>query len=239
MESRIKDGETTIVLRCCDVMEGFAELEDESVDLIIADPPYNSKIKWDRKDDEWQFEWLEEAKRVLKEGGSIYVFFAPLNMYGVEGWIRRNLTLKNVLVWFHPNLYGCGLRYGTDRYKLSWEVVFYAVKGERAKHGKYIAVEAYKRYGRGMDVFNIPAPIPRYRLGQKPLKLIMRFVDLSSEPGDTVLDPFFGTGTTAVACKILGRNFIGFDNDPECLKIAVERVKKARRRRGLLEVLKG
>ena len=61
---------------CGDALEVLKELPDESIDLVIADPPYNSNVyEWDKKDDEWQFTWLKEIKRILKDGGSLYVFF--------------------------------------------------------------------------------------------------------------------------------------------------------------------
>jgi DNA modification methylase len=214
------------VLYLGDALEVLRSLSSESVDLVIADPPYNSKLKWDRKDDEWQFLWLEEVKRVMKEGASLYVFFAPLNMYGIEGWIRNNLTLKNVMVWFHPNLYGAGLSYGEDRWKSTWDVVFYAVKGEKAKHGKKVAEEGYKLNpkGGGFDVLLYPQPRPLLHKAQKPLELVMKLVHCSSNEEDLVLDPFFGSGTTAVACEKLRRKWIGIEIEEEFCKVAKKRL---------------
>jgi len=209
-----------------DAIEVLRSLPDGSVDLVIADPPYNSNIEWDRKDDEWQFQWLEEVKRVMKEGASLYVFFAPLNMYGVEGWIRSNLTLKNVMVWFHPNLYSAGLSYGSDRWKSTWDVVFYAVKGARAKHGKKVAEEGYKLNprGGGFDVLVYPQPRPLLHKAQKSLELVVKLVYCSSNEGDVVLDPFMGSGTTAVACERLRRRWIGIEIEEEFCKIARKRI---------------
>lgn len=211
-------------IKCCDVFEFLKEVKSESVDLVIADPPYNSKIQWDRKDDEWQIKWLEEVKRVMKDGASLYMFFAPLNMYGVEGWIRKNLTLKNLIVWYHRNLYGSGLSYGDDRYKSTWDVVFYAVKGKKAKHGKKVSSVAYRETGKGFDVMVYPQPRPLLHKAQKPFELIRTFVLCSSNEGDLVLDPFVGSGTTAIVCKLLKRNFIGCENNKEFYKLAKKRL---------------
>jgi len=218
-----------------DAIEVLRSLPSESVDLVIADPPYNSGIEWDRKDDEWQFLWLEEVKRLMKEGASLYVFFAPLNMYGVEGWIRKNLTLKNVMVWWHPNLYGAGMSYGSDRWKSTWDVVFYAVKGERAKHGKKVAEEGYKfnPHGGGFDVMVYPQPRPLLHKAQKPLELVMKLVYCSSNEGDVVLDPFLGSGTTAVACERLGRRWIGVEIEERFCEIARKRIEEELRVRKL------
>jgi site-specific DNA-methyltransferase (adenine-specific) len=216
------------VLYLGDAVEVLKSLPSECVDLVIADPPYNSGIEWDRKDDEWQFLWLEEAKRVMKEGASLYVFFAPLNMYGVEGWIRKNLTLKNVMVWWHPNLYGAGMSYGSDRWKSTWDVVFYAVKGKRAKHGKKVAEEGYKLNpnGGGFDVMVYPQSRPLLHRAQKPLELIMKLVYCSSNEGDVVLDPFLGSGTTAVACERLGRRWIGIELEERFCELAKKRLEE-------------
>jgi len=207
-----------------DCLQVLPELESESVDLVIADPPYNSRaVEWDKKDDEFHLQWLKEVKRILKTGGSLYVFFAPLNMYGIEGFIRKSFTLKNVCVWYHPNLYGAGLSYGSDRWKSTWDVIFYAVKGKTAKHRKNISQEAWRKYGRGFDVFEYPQPRPLLHKAQKPLKLIEKIIDVSSNEGDIVLDPFLGSGTTMLACQNLRRSCIGIEIDPEFCKMARER----------------
>lgn len=217
-------GRCWCLICCCDVMEFLKVLDDECVDLVVADPPYNSKVEWDGKNDEWQFLWLNETKRVMKEGASFYMFFAPLTMYGVEGWVRRNLTLKNVIVWYHPNLYGVFMSYGDDRYKSTWDAVFYAVKGKKAKHGKKVAQVAYSVTGRGFDVMVYPQPRPLLHKAQKPLELVRKFVLCSSNEGDVVLDPFVGVGTTAIVCRELGRNFLGCEIEKKFFDIAVKRL---------------
>lgn len=227
MSNKILDvlnNKETLALIHGDVLEVLKQIPDESVDLVVADPPYNSSIEWDKKDDEWQFQWLKEVKRVMKEGASLYLFFAPMNMYGVEGWIRQNLTLKNLIVWYHPNLYGAGLSYGSDRYKSTWDVVFYAIKGNKAKHGKNVSQEGYLKAGSGFDVVVEPQPRPLLHKAQKPLKIIERFIICSSNEGDMVLDPFLGSGTTAVACKRLGRRFIGIEIEEKFIQIAQRRI---------------
>lgn len=216
--------ECKVKIECQDVMDFLDSLESESVDLIVADPPYNSSMEWDRKDNQFQLEWLERAKKVLKQGGSFYMFFAPMNMFEVEKWIRSNLTLKNLIVWYHPNLYGSGLSYGKDRYKSTWDIVFYAVKGQKAKHGKNISAVAYIETGRGFDVMIYAQPRPLLHKAQKPLGLIEKFIICSSNEGDLVCDPFVGVGTTAIACVRTKRRFIGCDNNEMFVELARQRV---------------
>ena len=211
---------------CGDSIELLKELPNNCIDLMVTDPPYNSSVaEWDNKNDAWQVSWLTEAYRVLKDGASLYVFFAPLNMFGIEKFIRENFTLKNIIVWFHPNLYGAGCSYGKDRYKSTWEVCLYAVKGGKSKTNINIQQECWKKYGCSFDVMNVAA-INKGRLhkSQKPLQLIDRFVRLSSVEGDTVLDPFMGSGTTGVACKLLNRNFIGIEQNQDFVNIANKRI---------------
>lgn len=212
---------------CIDALEGLKQIDDNSVDLILTDPPYklseNSNVI-NEKEDEFQFRWLAEAKRILKPGGALLFFFAPIRMYGVLGYVIKNFTLKNLLVWHHPNIYSAGLYYGDDRFKLTWEVIIYAVKGERLRVNKKITVEAYRKYGNSFDVFIEPQPVPSVHRYQKPLNIVIKLVDLLTYEGDLVVDPFVGSGTTAVACKLLNRRFIGFEIVPEYCKLAIERV---------------
>jgi DNA modification methylase len=207
-----------------DCLKYLPKIPDESIDLVVTDPPYNSNIEWDKKDDEWQFKWLKEIKRTLKEGGSLYVFFAPLNMYGIEGFIRREFTLKNIGVWYHSNLYGAGMSYGNDRWKSTWDVILYAVKGQKAKHNQNISQKGYLKYGKGFDIFEYAQPRPLLHKAQKPLNLIEKLVDCSSNEGDIILDPFLGSGTTMEACLHLNRNCIGIEIEPKYTEICKKRL---------------
>lgn len=209
---------------CGDTTKILPTFPSESIDLVVTDPPYNSQISWDKKDNNFQFEWLNEIKRILKPGGSLYVFFAPLNSYGIEGFIRENFTLKNKIVWYHANLYGAGTNFGNDRYKSTWDEVFYAVKGDKAKHNKKVAQESYVYFRSGFDVIIEPQPRPLLHKAQKPSKMIERFIWCSSNEGDIVLDPFIGSGTTLIAAEKLRRKWIGIDNVEENCKLAKKRV---------------
>jgi DNA modification methylase len=107
-------------------------------------------------------------------------------------------------------------------------VVFYAVKGERAKHGKKVAEEGYRLdpRGGGFDVMVYPQPRPLLHKAEKPLELIMKLVHCSSNEGDVVLDPFLGSGTTAVVCERLGRRWIGIEVEERFCEIAKKRIEE-------------
>jgi len=196
----------------------------EIADIVVTDPPYNSQISWDKKNNDFQFKWLKEVKRILKVGGSLYVFFAPLNSYGLEGFVRENFILKNKIVWFHKNLYGAGTNFGNDRYKSTWDEVFYAVKGDKAKHNKKVAQESYTYFGSGFDVIVEPQPRPLLHKAQKPSRMIERFIWCSSNPWDIVLDPFCGSGTTLAAAEKLQRKWIGIDISENACELSKMRV---------------
>lgn len=150
-------------------------------------------------------------------------------MFFVEKWVRENLNLRNICVWFHKNLYGANMTYGKDRYKSTWDVVFYAIKGEKVKHKNNVSQVSFRKTGRGFDVFDYPQPRPLIHKAQKPLDLIKKFIICSSDEEDVVLDPFVGSGTTLVAAKQLNRNFIGVELDEKFCKEAKSRVDKVYR----------
>jgi len=208
-----------------DVLDFLKQIENNSVDLIVTDPPYNSStISWDKKSNKWQLSWMEEAKRILKTGGSFYCFFAPLNMFSVVNWFSKNLSLKNVIVWYHPNLYGAGTMFGKERYKSTWDVILYGTKGPKSNCKKKVAEFSYVQYRSGFDVMNYAQPRPLLHKGQKPLQLIKRLIDCSSEEGDIVVDPFSGSGTTAIASKMLKRNYIVNDKELEFVELTKKRL---------------
>jgi len=211
------------VLYYGDCLDILRTLLPDSIDLVIGDPPYNSKsISWDHKDNQFQFSWLAEAKRVLKPGGSIYVFSNPSLMYDVEGFMRQEFKLQNIIAWFHANLYGAGISYGKNRYKSTWEPVFYATKGTSPHN---VQQKAYLKYGRSFDVIQIGAVLKsRLIKTQKPEKLIDRFIYCSSNEGDTILDPFLGSGTTAIVAELLKRRWIGIESEAKHCEISVKRL---------------
>lgn len=151
---------------------------------------------------------------------------------GMKHWISKieeAETVEDIMrFWFHPNLYGAGMSYGGDRWKSTWDVVFYAVKGKKAKHGKKVAEEGYKLnpHGGGFDVMVYSQPRPLLHKAQKPLELVMKLVHCSSNEGDVVLDPFLGSGTTAVACEKLKRRWIGIEIEEKFCEVAKKRIEE-------------
>lgn len=245
------------------IMKHFPE---ESVDLIYADPPYNlsgngltwtdrsknsrkkaggdfymMKEDWDTFEESvyrnFSIEWLREAKRVLKAGGSIYVSVTYHNV-GELLVIMKGLGLKclNVIVWEktnpHPNL--------TRRmFTHSSEFVLFFAKDKNWTFN-YEEMKQFGGNGKQLrDVWKFPLCQGKERIKgssgraahptQKPEALLERIIRASSEPGDLVLDPFLGTGTTAVVADRLSRKWIGIENQQSYIDLAVARLKNAQR----------
>lgn len=233
-----------------DCLEGMKMLSNGSIDLIIADPPYNiggnkrSKIKhingkhytrkekWDMftigEYKEFIFNWINESKRVLKENGNILVFGNKDNIYEIGVTLKElDFKINNHIVWFKrnspPNV-TCRLL------THSCEHIIWAVNGESYWTFNYQIAKKLNGDKQQRDLYDIPmTPENEKKFGrhptQKPTELIKRLVLTFSNQDDLILDPFMGSGTTAVVCKKLNRNFIGFEINPEYCKIAEERLK--------------
>jgi modification methylase len=236
---------------CIEVLSTFP---DESIDLIFADPPYNLQLnqelwrpnltKVDAVDDEWdqfpdmktydQFSlaWLSECQRVLKRDAAIWVIGTYHNIFRL-GKIMQDLGFwfLNDIVWIKsnpmPNFRGV-------RFTNAHETLLWACK---EKQGKYtFNYHAMKDLNDGLQMrsdWQIPICSGRERLKvdgkkahstQKPEALLYRVIVSSTNPGDIILDPFFGTGTTGAAAKKLHRHWIGIENDAGYVELARERL---------------
>ena len=198
-----------------DCIEGLKKLKDKSVQLSLVDPPYNVDLKYASYDDKqdrdtykkWCAEWFKELRRVTD--GIILITPGSNNLdlwFGIEKpkwmimWTKRNANSPN---------YAGGIN--------CWEPILYYITTEKLRHRVGIdVIEQNISMQRGIG--SHPCP--------KPLKLFRKLVDKYSNEGDTVLDCFMGSGTTACAAKQLGRNFIGFETEEEYNKIANERLKQ-------------
>ena len=209
-------------IRFEDCVEGMKGLPDACIDLIIAYPPFG--IDFDGKSSvynrderlvvegyeetdesyhDFTTRWLAELPRIMKSEASAYVFSGWTNLDAVlHGARDAGLVTLNHLIWHYP--FGV---YTKKRFVTSHYHIVLLVKNQR----KYFfnKIENYPE-----DVWSVKR---RYRTGlaknatKLPLEVVSRCIDFSSKPGDLVLDPFMGNGTTAVAAKMNLRRFIGFE----------------------------
>ena len=237
-----------------DCLEVLQTLPERSVDLIFADPPYNLQLqqelwrpdmtKVDAVDDDWDRfdtladydyftrEWLQACRRVLKTTGTIWVIGSYHNIYRVGTTLMDlGYWLLNEVVWVKtnpmPNFRGV-------RFTNAHETLIWAQKKKGARYT--FNYQAMKSLNDGLQMRSdwlIPICNGKERLRingakahptQKPEGLLYRIILASSNPGDVLLDPFLGSGTSGAVAKKLHRRWIGIERDAQYVKIAQTRL---------------
>lgn len=237
-------------------VEVLPKIPDDSIDLIFADPPYNLQLdkelwrpnqtlvnavkdNWDKfgnfkEYDDFTINWLSECKRVLKKDGVLWVIGTYHNIFRL-GKIIQDLGfwIINDVVWIKtnpmPNFRG-------TRFTNAHETLIFAVKDRKSKYTfHYKSMKAYNDDTQMRSDWVIPICSGKERIRingekahstQKPEELLKRVIMSTSNPGDIILDPFIGSGTTSVVAKILGRNFIGIEKEEKYIRVATERISK-------------
>ena len=207
----------------CDCIDGLRGLPADSVDLVLTDPPYGidyqsgrRKEKYDPIDGDKNLNFLDdtfrELNRVMKQDTAIYMFCSWHNVDVFKQKFEKHFKLKNILVWV-KNAHGSGDLKGS--YAPKYELILFGHKGRSILRGKRPEdVLLYDRVNGSQSVHST----------QKPVKLLEYLIANSSDAGAVVLDPFLGSGTTAVAAKLLGRHYIGYELSPEYFDIAKRRL---------------
>ncbi len=236
---------------CVQVLEGLPE---RSIDLIFADPPYNLQLSqelwrpnmtrveavedaWDRfssfaEYDAFTRRWLTACRRVLKDTGTLWVIGSYHNIYRVGSLLQdAGFWILNDIVWIKtnpmPNFRGV-------RFTNAHETLLWAQKIKGARYTfNYQAMKALHDGTQMRSDWELPLCTGRERLKlngirahstQKPEALLYRVILASSNPGDVVLDPFFGSGTTGAVAKKLRRHWIGIEQDPDYVALARARI---------------
>src|SRR5262245_4658325 len=238
-----------------DCIAEMARLPDKSVDMIFADPPYNLQLggdlfrpeggkvdacddEWDKFDslaayDEFTRDWLHEARRILKDDGTIWVIGSYHNIYRVGALLQdADFWILNDIVWRKtnpmPNFRG-------TRFTNAHETLIWCAKDEKARYTfNYRVMKALNDDLQMRSDWLLPICAGPERVKgedgakahptQKPEALLYRILLACTKPGDVVLDPFFGTGTTGAVARRLGRHWIGIEREPEDVKVARERI---------------
>ncbi len=243
-----------IVGDCVQVMD---TLPEKSVDLIFADPPYNLQLRqelWrpnqtrvDAVDDDWdRFEsfaeydrftrkWLTACRRALKDTGALWVIGTYHNIYRV-GSILQDLGfwILNDVIWLKtnpmPNFRGV-------RFTNAHETLIWAQKRRGSRYTfNYQAMKALNdglqmrsdwRLSRCSGKERLRINGNKAHATQKPEALLYRIILATSKPGDVVLDPFFGTGTTGAVARRLHRRWIGIEREAKYADLARRRIQAA------------
>lgn len=238
-----------------DCIETMRALPDRCVDMVFADPPYNLQLggdlhrpdgsqvdavddDWDKFDslavyDRFTREWLREARRILKDDGTIWVIGSYHNIFRVGTALQdEGFWILNDIVWRKanpmPNFKG-------TRFTNAHETLIWCSKAEKAKYTfNYRTMKALNDDIQMRSDWTLPICSGGERLKgddghkahptQKPESLLYRVMLACTEPGDLVLDPFFGTGTTGAVARRLGRRWIGIEREDKYIKVATQRI---------------
>jgi modification methylase len=240
-----------------DCIAAMRALPAKSVDMVFADPPYNLQLggelfrpdgshvdavtdDWDKFDSLAQYDaftraWLAEAHRILKDDGTIWVIGSYHNIFRVGAAVQDlGYWILNDIVWRKanpmPNFRG-------TRFTNAHETLIWASKGEKAKYTfNYRSMKTLNDELQMRSDWEFPICGGQERLKkggvkvhptQKPEALLYRILLACTKPGDVVLDPFFGTGTTGAVAKRLGRHWIGIEREVDYCAAAMDRIEAA------------
>ena len=222
-----------------DALELMKEIPPESIDLIVTDPPFAIDFKAKRnnynrtqervlegyneipKEEYYGFtlSWMREAHRILKRTGSMYVFSGWTNLKDILNALDEVgfITINHIIWKYQFDVY-TKRKFVTSHYH-----ILFVVKD--ARRYKFNKIEHYPE-----DVWIIKR---EYWTGKVktptklPLEIVKKIILYSSDEGDIVFDPFLGSGTVAVAAKMLNRHYLGFEIVPDYYEFAKERILNA------------
>lgn len=211
---------------CIDCLDGLKKIDDKSIDLVITDPFYVPKAQfdWETFDKwywDWNKQWLKEIKRVVKEDFHFILSFSSDDMARFDLLLQEiGFKITSRIVWNYRNSAKATAK--DTKWAKTYEFIFHCSSGKKLNFPD-------KWDDRRFDVKTFAIPQSNFKEGkfhqyQKPLNLWRELIEFASNKEELVLDPFIGSGTTAIVCKELGRNFIGFDIRKEYVNIANKRL---------------
>ncbi len=234
-----------------DCLELLKQIPANSIDMTFADPPFNLKKGYKSYRDQlalqeylhWCEQWIFEMVRITKPTGSIFLHNIPKWLSYYASFLNQIADFKHWISWdaptspmgktLQPNHYGI-LFYAKEANQLKFYEVRYPHKRDRKSSyllkdygGKKTILHPY-----GSLVSDVWTDIHRVRHNkhrdehpcQLPIHLLERIILMTTDENDIVLDPFSGTGTTAIAAKRLGRNYIGLELDADYVQIAEKKL---------------
>lgn len=241
---------------CEDALQGLARLPDASVDLLLADPPYGLGKDYGNDSDkmdaaaylDWMTAWVDLALPKLKANGSLYIFLTWRYSPEVFVMLKQRMSMMNEIIWDRrvPSMGGTVRKYSSVHDTIGFFVkardyyfdldairIPYDAATKKARSRKIFEGAKWLELGfNPKDVWSVSRLHREHaereeHPTQKPLEIIERMIKASCPPGGVVLDPFMGSGTTAVAAQRCGRDFVGFELNPEYCEMIQKRLAQA------------
>lgn len=220
-------GESALVQGDC--LQLLRGLPSESVHMILTDPPYGMSFVSNHRRDryggiandtsvEWLPQLVDELYRVAKNNTAHYMFCSYHHIDKFKQAVENRFKLKNILVWEKNNTSMGDLR-GDFAPKVEFCLFFQ--KGRRLIEGK-----------RDPNIFKFARTGNKYHPTEKPVDMLRYLMTKFSSPGDVILDPFMGSGSTGVAAIQEGRRFIGMELEDQYMAVANRRIIGAIRTKG-------
>lgn len=238
---------------CEDATLGLQRLPDGAVDLIIADPPYGLGKDYGNDSDKresaeylaWMERWIDLALPKLKPNGCLYIYLTWRYSPEIFVMLKQRMIMLNEIIWDRrvPSMGG-----GTRRYSSVHDTIGFFAKAKdyyfdldavripydavtkKARSRSIFVGSKWLELGYNpKDVWSVSRlhrehPERADHPTQKPLEIVERMINASCPPGGVVLDPFLGSGTTAVAAARLGRHYVGFELNADYCRMAQARL---------------
>ena len=232
-----------LIVLCGDAVEEMEKLSDKSIHLITADPPYNLNKDYGNYRDNLNFteylnfsrKWLSQAKRILKDDGSLYLFMGVRYISYIYAILEQELQMSfnSWITWFYTQ--GIGKIKG---FSPRHDDILFFTKHPKKYTFNLDAVRVPQKFYRSVNNMRGANPGNVWQFShvhycnenrhphptQKPEGLFERMILASSNIGDTVLDPFVGSGTALRVCQQLGRNCIGIDKNSDYVEMTKKRL---------------
>lgn len=228
-----------------DCLEGLSKLKEKSIDCIITSPPYNVGKKYnqyeDKKDYSEYLNFMKEvflgSKRVLKEDGRLCVNIGdgkngkiPTHSDFIQMCVDIGFLVMSTIIWnknttSKRTAWGSFMSPSSPSFPRCFEYILIFSKSEKLKRKGEVTIskEDFIKWTNGMWVFQ-PETKNIIHPAAFPLELPKRLIQLLTYKEDVILDPFIGSGTTAVAALMCDRHYIGFEMDKVYYEVAVKRL---------------
>jgi len=249
-----------------DVLNGIDKVSNNSVDLVVSDPPYclgkdygNNSDKLKPRDYlEWSKKWIDAVIPKIKDTGSFYIFLSWRHSPEIFSYMKSKLVMLNEIIWDRkvPSMGGSTRKFSsvhdnigffvkTKNYYFDVDAVRipYDAETKKARTRSIFVGKKWLEIGYNpKDIWRVTRihaedPEREDHPTQKPLEIIERIIKAGCPQQGVVFDPFMGSGTTAIACIKLNRNYIGFEINHDYCKIIQKRIKRIMNNISLFDML--